>query len=247
MSTRSGPPAAVTSSASTAVLSVVDGRVSSAIRAFAPLACSVNSSDSAVPTARSVSLPAPPSSASKPSPCSAVSSPLPSSTVSSPPPGWTKSASSPVAIVSAPGPPITVSVPAPDSIVTASVSASAIRIVSAPAPERISTRENVARSKPAPLTSTVVGEVSRSVMLSAALSPVTESVPALTEGMTAASAAAGSETVRTAASRRIRRMRASCAAAAARYMGEVPRPGPGVLAAAPSARAAGAWPRAARS
>ena len=108
-STRSCPPAAVTSSASTAVLSVVDGRVSSETRALVPFACSVNSSDSPLPIARSVSLPAWPSIWSKPSPWSTVSSPLPSRTTSSPPPGWTKSTSSPLAIVSAPAPPITVS------------------------------------------------------------------------------------------------------------------------------------------
>jgi hypothetical protein len=38
-----------------------------------------------------------------------------------------------------------VSAPVPDSIVTASVSASAIRMLSSPAPERIEIFENVAR------------------------------------------------------------------------------------------------------
>jgi hypothetical protein len=47
----------------------------------------------------------------------------------------------------------------PDSIVTASVSASAMRMVSLPAPERIETFEKVARSSEMPLTSRMVGEV----------------------------------------------------------------------------------------
>ena len=63
-----------------------------------------------------------------------------------------------------PGPPITVSAPAPVAIVVGSVSASAIWTVSLPAPERMSICVNVARLKSQPLTSTVVGEVRRSVM-----------------------------------------------------------------------------------
>ena len=126
--------------------------------------------------------------------------------MSSPPPGATWSPSSPVEISSAPGPPITVSAPAPVAIVVGSVSASAIWTVSLPPPERMSICVNVARLKDAPLTSTVVGEVRRSVMVSGAPSPMTVSVPALTEGRTAASAAVGSETARAAARSRIRRM-----------------------------------------
>ena len=112
--------------------------------------------------------------------------------MSSPPPGWTASASSPAAIVSAPGPPSTVSAPGPDSIVTCSVSASAIRIVSAPAPERIAILLNVARLKSKPLTSSVLSERARTVIESAAPSPVTVSVSPETEGMTDAFAAVGS-------------------------------------------------------
>ena len=115
--------------------------------------------------------------------------------------------------------------PRPDSIVTASVSASAIRIVSAPAPERISiVRERRAVEVDAVDVDAWWGRSARSVMLSAAPSPVTDSVPALTEGMTAASAAAGSATVRTAASRRIRRMAASCGPPARPTMRGFPGP-----------------------
>ena len=59
-------------------------------------------------------------------------------------------------------------------------------------------------------------------MVSAAPSPVTVSVPAETEGMTAASAAAGSATVSIAASRRIRRIGASCVGAGRRNHGGIP-------------------------
>ena len=250
-STRSGPPPAVTSSTSTALVSVEDGRVSSETRAPVPTACSVNSSDSSVPIARSVSLPAWPSTVSEFSPCSAVSSPLPSSTVSSPPPGWTKSASSPVTIVSLPGPPMTVSAPAPDSMLAGSVSASAIRMVSSPAPERIEIRVKVPRVNGMPLTSSVVGEVSRNVIVSAAPSPVTVSVSPATVGMTAASAAAGSAAAESIAAHRIkiRRIATSCVPRRRASMGDFPepRPGPGVPASSPSARGGGGSPRRAGS
>ena len=144
--------------------SVVAGPVSRAIRAVAPSACTVNSSDSAVPTARSVSLPAWPSRTSKPSPCSAVSSPLPSRTVSSPAPAWTVSLPSPAAIVSGAGPPRTVSAPGPDSIVTCSVSGSAMRTMSSPPPERISMFEIASRSNVKSLTASVVAEGARTVI-----------------------------------------------------------------------------------
>ncbi len=92
------------------------------MRAPAPTACTVNSSDSAVPTICSVSLPVWPSKTSEPSslPWIAVSSPAPMNSASSPAPVSTRSLSSPPAIVSAPRPPTTTSAPAPVSMVVAS-------------------------------------------------------------------------------------------------------------------------------
>ena len=117
--------------------------------------------------------------------------------MSSPPPPPTKSASSPVAMSSPPAPPLTVSAPAAVSIVVVSVSVktppdSSMRTSSAPAPDRTEMSVKAARSKaevPLGVTTCSDPAATRSVIWSAAPSPVTVSVPKLTLESTAACAA----------------------------------------------------------